>query len=56
MDVEVREQDKEESAVTEDDPTEDLGEVAIMEERNIGVGKNKNKLDQLHGGQIPEII
>ena len=40
----------------ENDITEDLWEVAIKQEWNIGMGEDEDKLDQLHGGQIPEIV
>ena len=36
------------------DITEDLGEGAIIDDWNHCLQENKDKLDQLHGSQVPK--
>ena len=56
LEVKVREQNKEESTVEEDDPAEDFGETTSgNEKRKRGVYKESHKLNKLHSCQIPGI-
>ena len=53
LNVKVGEEDKEHGTMGKNDITEDLGESAIIDDWNHCLQENKDKLDQLHGSQVP---
>ena len=55
LNIEVKEEEEEHTAVEENDVTEDFWEITFDKQREGSVKEEGNKLNQLKGSQVPEI-